>query len=167
MDLPAILARHPGVCLVDGLAYDNPPGSRQPSRWQDVEELLESRHLCDLVGQYSIHRRVARARGKDHAQEREADHSAELSAFGRRDWWWWMHRPKMCMIRGDRRAERRHGRERGAEAVGTPGDRAVTGRRRGGPPTRSSTSSAMESRRPSARRSESWCALRRAPMPRP
>jgi two-component system, OmpR family, sensor histidine kinase KdpD len=42
MDLAAILKRHPGVCLVDGLAYDNPPGSRNPSRWQDVEELLEA-----------------------------------------------------------------------------------------------------------------------------
>src|SRR6202021_107733 len=27
MDVEAILARHPAVCLVDGLAYDNPPGS--------------------------------------------------------------------------------------------------------------------------------------------
>jgi two-component system, OmpR family, sensor histidine kinase KdpD len=42
MDLTAILTRHPAVCLVDGLAYDNPPGSRNPSRWQDVEELLEA-----------------------------------------------------------------------------------------------------------------------------
>lgn len=42
MDLPAILARHPGVCLVDGLAYDNPPGSVNASRWQDVEQLLEA-----------------------------------------------------------------------------------------------------------------------------
>lgn len=41
MDMPAILKRHPGVCLVDGLAYDNPPGSRNHSRWQDVEELLD------------------------------------------------------------------------------------------------------------------------------
>jgi len=42
MDVPAILARHPAVCLVDGLAYDNPPGSPNPSRWQDVEQLLEA-----------------------------------------------------------------------------------------------------------------------------
>ena len=42
MDLEAILARHPAVCLVDGMAYDNPPGSKNPSRWQDVEELLEA-----------------------------------------------------------------------------------------------------------------------------
>ncbi|HLK22944.1 MAG TPA: hypothetical protein VKT81_28555 [Bryobacteraceae bacterium] len=42
MDVTAILARHPAVCLVDGLAYDNPPGSTNPSRWQDVEQLLEA-----------------------------------------------------------------------------------------------------------------------------
>jgi two-component system sensor histidine kinase KdpD len=28
------------VCLVDGLAYDNPAGSPNPSRWQDVRDLL-------------------------------------------------------------------------------------------------------------------------------
>ncbi len=42
MDVAAILKRHPAVCLVDGLAYDNPPGSPNPSRWQDVEQLLEA-----------------------------------------------------------------------------------------------------------------------------
>src|SRR5215471_7051734 len=40
MDVRAILRRHPQVCLVDGLAYDNPPPSRNRHRWQDVEELL-------------------------------------------------------------------------------------------------------------------------------
>src|SRR5512133_4115205 len=40
LDMPALLDRHPGVCLVDGLAYDNPPGARHPMRYQDVEELL-------------------------------------------------------------------------------------------------------------------------------
>jgi two-component system, OmpR family, sensor histidine kinase KdpD len=42
MDLDLILSRHPEVCLVDGLAYDNPPGSRSSKRWQDVEYLLEA-----------------------------------------------------------------------------------------------------------------------------
>jgi two-component system sensor histidine kinase KdpD len=42
MDVPAILERHPEVCLVDGLAYDNPPGAPNPSRWQDVEQLLRA-----------------------------------------------------------------------------------------------------------------------------
>ncbi len=40
MDIPAILRRGPQVCLVDGLAYDNPPESRHASRWQDVAQLL-------------------------------------------------------------------------------------------------------------------------------
>ena len=42
IDVPAILARHPQVCLIDGLAYDNPPGSRHRKRYEDVEELLEA-----------------------------------------------------------------------------------------------------------------------------
>src|SRR6202034_1449992 len=40
MDTAAILKRHPSVCLVDGLAYDNPPSPAHASRWQDVNELL-------------------------------------------------------------------------------------------------------------------------------
>jgi two-component system sensor histidine kinase KdpD len=42
MDIPAILRRAPKVCLVDGLAYDNPPGSKHAKRWQDVAELLSA-----------------------------------------------------------------------------------------------------------------------------
>jgi two-component system, OmpR family, sensor histidine kinase KdpD len=40
LDVPALLARRPRVCLVDGLAYDNPPGSRRPTRHEDVGDLL-------------------------------------------------------------------------------------------------------------------------------
>jgi two-component system sensor histidine kinase KdpD len=42
MDMPAILKRHPRVCLVDGLAWDNPQGSMNGSRWQDVRQLLDA-----------------------------------------------------------------------------------------------------------------------------
>jgi len=42
IDVTAVLARRPQVCLIDGLAYDNPPGSRHSKRYQDVEELLEA-----------------------------------------------------------------------------------------------------------------------------
>ncbi|MCJ2033377.1 sensor histidine kinase [Methylobacterium sp. J-068] len=42
MDLDAILARRPGLALVDELAHTNAPGSRHPKRFQDVEELLEA-----------------------------------------------------------------------------------------------------------------------------
>jgi len=40
IDVATILQRKPQICLVDGLAYDNPKGSRNSHRWQDVEELL-------------------------------------------------------------------------------------------------------------------------------
>jgi len=42
IDVDAVKRRHPAVCLIDGLAYRNPPGSRNEQRWQDVEELLAS-----------------------------------------------------------------------------------------------------------------------------
>jgi two-component system sensor histidine kinase KdpD len=42
MDLDAILARRPTVCLVDELAHTNAPGSRHPKRYQDIEELLHA-----------------------------------------------------------------------------------------------------------------------------
>ena len=42
MDLDALLARRPGLALVDELAHTNAPGSRHPKRYQDVEELLEA-----------------------------------------------------------------------------------------------------------------------------
>lgn len=42
LDLHAVLARHPAVCLVDELAHTNAPGSRNAKRYQDVEELLRA-----------------------------------------------------------------------------------------------------------------------------
>jgi len=42
IDVDAIIARRPMVCFIDGLAYNNPPGARNPTRWQDVEELLRA-----------------------------------------------------------------------------------------------------------------------------
>ena len=42
MDLDAILARRPTVCLVDELAHSNAPGSRHGKRYQDVEDLLRA-----------------------------------------------------------------------------------------------------------------------------
>ena len=42
LDVPAVLARRPEVVLVDELAHTNTPGSTNPKRWQDVEELLDA-----------------------------------------------------------------------------------------------------------------------------
>ncbi len=40
MDLDAVLARRPEVALVDELAHTNVPGSKNPKRYEDVQDLL-------------------------------------------------------------------------------------------------------------------------------
>lgn len=40
LDVDAVLARRPQVVLVDELAHTNTPGSVNPKRWQDIEQLL-------------------------------------------------------------------------------------------------------------------------------
>jgi two-component system sensor histidine kinase KdpD len=42
LDVEAVLRRQPRVVLVDELAHTNTPGSKNPKRWQDVEELLDA-----------------------------------------------------------------------------------------------------------------------------
>ncbi|AGB25338.1 osmosensitive K+ channel histidine kinase [Mycobacterium sp. JS623] len=42
LDVEAVLKRQPEVVLVDELAHTNTPGSKNPKRWQDVEELLDA-----------------------------------------------------------------------------------------------------------------------------
>jgi two-component system, OmpR family, sensor histidine kinase KdpD len=39
MDLGTIFKRRPDVCVIDGLAFNNPPGLRNQTRWQDAKEL--------------------------------------------------------------------------------------------------------------------------------
>ncbi|MDB5352163.1 MAG: osmosensitive channel His kinase sensor [Planctomycetota bacterium] len=67
MDLDAILARRPTVCLVDELAHTNAPGSKFGKRYQDVEELLRAGiHVIGTVNiQHleSLYDRVEKATG--------------------------------------------------------------------------------------------------------
>lgn len=42
IDVETLIQRHPTVCVIDGLAYNNPPGARNPARWQDVKDLLHA-----------------------------------------------------------------------------------------------------------------------------
>jgi two-component system sensor histidine kinase KdpD len=42
MDLPAILARAPELCLIDELAHTNAPGVEHEKRYEDVEDVLEA-----------------------------------------------------------------------------------------------------------------------------
>ena len=42
MDVEAILARKPGLCMIDELAHTNAAGSRHEKRYQDVLEILDA-----------------------------------------------------------------------------------------------------------------------------
>jgi two-component system, OmpR family, sensor histidine kinase KdpD len=42
MDIDHILRRCPAVCIIDGLAFNNPLGLRNSTRWQDALELVKA-----------------------------------------------------------------------------------------------------------------------------
>jgi two-component system sensor histidine kinase KdpD len=42
MDIEGILRRHPAVCVIDGLAFNNPPGLNNIARWQDARDLVNA-----------------------------------------------------------------------------------------------------------------------------
>jgi two-component system sensor histidine kinase KdpD len=42
MDIAGIRKRRPAVCIIDGLAFNNPPGLRNPTRWQDARDLVDA-----------------------------------------------------------------------------------------------------------------------------
>jgi two-component system, OmpR family, sensor histidine kinase KdpD len=67
MDLDAIVARRPKVCLVDELAHTNAPGSRNSKRYQDVEDLTRAgiNVICTLNIQHleSLYDMIEKATG--------------------------------------------------------------------------------------------------------
>ena len=42
MDLPAVLARKPELCLIDELAHTNAPGTEHEKRYEDVQDVLDA-----------------------------------------------------------------------------------------------------------------------------
>ena len=52
MDLDAILARNPEIAVVDELAHTNAPGSRNRTRWQDVEQLIAAG--INVIGAFNV-----------------------------------------------------------------------------------------------------------------
>ncbi|HTQ61479.1 MAG TPA: universal stress protein [Candidatus Solibacter sp.] len=52
MDVDAILARRPGVVLIDELAHTNIPGSKHRKRYEDVQELLAAN--IDVISTLNI-----------------------------------------------------------------------------------------------------------------
>jgi len=85
VDVARVLARRPAVCLVDGLAYTNPPGSRHPTRYDDVDELLEagisvltSINLEYIAEQQDFVARVTGTRKADTVPQRFIDAADEV-----------------------------------------------------------------------------------------
>lgn len=42
VDVETLIRRAPEVCFIDGLAYNNPPGCPNPTRWQDARQLVQA-----------------------------------------------------------------------------------------------------------------------------
>ncbi|WP_078315095.1 sensor histidine kinase KdpD [Mycobacterium sp. D16Q16] len=42
LDVDAVIERQPALVLIDEMAHTNVPGSRNPKRWQDIDEILDA-----------------------------------------------------------------------------------------------------------------------------
>ncbi|MET4093539.1 DUF4118 domain-containing protein [Arthrobacter sp. UYCu712] len=83
MDLDAVLQRSPVTAMVDEYAHQNVPGSRNPHRWQDIDEMLDAginvlstldvQHLASLSDVVSAITRVRPAQSVPDEVARRAD----------------------------------------------------------------------------------------------
>jgi two-component system sensor histidine kinase KdpD len=69
INVETIIRRRPAVCVIDGLAYNNPAGARNLARWQDVQELLDAgiKVITSINVQYvaDLRRQVSEITGKE------------------------------------------------------------------------------------------------------
>ncbi len=136
VDVRRLLERRPQVCLVDGLAYDNPPGTRHPKRYQDVEELLEagisvltSINLEYIAEQQEFVRQVVGRTAARHGP-------AGIHRTAPTKWWWWTRRRRLTRVAPGRlrnpaparaAADRRSGRPSARRLPATPRAAVVVG----------------------------------------
>ena len=85
MDLDALLARRPGLALVDELAHSNAPGSRHPKRYMDVEELLaagidvwSTLNIQHVESLNDVVARITRIRVRETVPDGVLDHADEI-----------------------------------------------------------------------------------------
>ncbi len=83
MNVPAILLRAPHVCLVDGLAWSNPPGSPNRERWQDVEQLLRAN--INVIGTLNIQYVEERRQQVQSITGKQVDYTVPLSFLSQAD----------------------------------------------------------------------------------
>ena len=70
IDVEALIRRHPVVCFIDGLAYDNPPGLAKSYPLAGCAGPAGRRNQSDRLHQHSIRRRVAEGCRGHHRQAR-------------------------------------------------------------------------------------------------
>ena len=74
MDLSAVLARKPQVALIDELAHTNVPGSRNPKRYQDVQDILaEGIHVITTLNIQHLESLYDMVEKATHVKIRETD----------------------------------------------------------------------------------------------
>ena len=72
MDVDAILARKPQLCVVDELAHTNVPGSRHEKRYQDVLEILDAEERLEAwcaTGGDAVEGEWSRAELEEHVRD--------------------------------------------------------------------------------------------------
>jgi two-component system, OmpR family, sensor histidine kinase KdpD len=90
LDLPAIVRRRPGVCLIDGLAYRNPPGAEsavERIRGKQVADAVpesflrgaEDIEVVDAPPEYCLHRAQAGDSGNITVMERQLSELREIA----------------------------------------------------------------------------------------
>lgn len=84
-DIDAALRRHPRLIIVDEYAHSNPPGSRHPKRWQDIEELLSAGidvwttlNIQHLESLNDVVQRISRVRVRETVPDTVFDKADEL-----------------------------------------------------------------------------------------
>ncbi len=72
MDADAVLARKPQVALIDELAHTNVPGSRNPKRYQDVQDILAAGiHVISTLNVQHLESLFDTVEGTVHVRVRE------------------------------------------------------------------------------------------------
>jgi len=77
VDVPALLARKPEVCLIDELARGNPPGSVRAHRWEDALELTANG--INVVGAINLQHIAEEQDAVERITGKRAAHSVPLS----------------------------------------------------------------------------------------
>ena len=83
VDVPAILLRAPQVCLIDGLAWKNPPGSKNSQRWQDVEQILVAG--INVITSLNLQYVEERQQQVQSITSKKVEHTVPLSFLSRAD----------------------------------------------------------------------------------